>query len=118
MSKQSNWHKYERRALPTDWNQRVRHVRQRAKDQCENVIYGQRCPNTGRECHHAKAPNDHRIESLMWLCHECHDEATAEQSRIGNIARQAKLMHPMQRKRYLLEKLGTTEMPEMRSDRL
>lgn len=118
MSKPSNWHKYNRRTLPTDWQRRVKRVRQRAKDQCENIIHGKRCANKGRECHHTKAPNDHRIESLQWLCDECHDEITAEQSRIGNIARQARLMHPMQRKRYLLEKLGTTEMPEKRSDRL
>ena len=111
---QSNWDDYRRQQLPSNWETLKRQVKQRAKGQCEAVERGTRCQDQGTECHHAGAPNDHRPESLQWLCADHHEAITQRQSWEGQIRRQAKLMHPMQRKRYLREKLGSTEMPENR----
>ena len=112
--KQSNWNNYRKQQLPSNWEALKRQVKQRAKNQCEAVDKGHRCPEQGSECHHAGAPDDHRPESLQWLCADHHDEITRQQSREGQIIRQARLMHPMQRKRYLREKLGIDYLPESR----
>lgn len=114
MRKQSNWDKTRAQSLPRDWEDRRKQVKLRAKGRCENVIEGKRCMAQGTECHHAGEPDDHRISALQWLCEDCHEEITRYQSWLGQINRQARLMHPMQRKRYLKEKLGTTELPKKR----
>ena len=114
MRSKSNWDDARKQDLPKDWEKRRKQVKLRAKNRCEYVEGGKRCKAQGTECHHAGAPDDHRIASLQWLCWDHHDQITRYQSWLGQVYRQAKLLHPMQRKRYLMEKLGSTEMPEKR----
>ena len=114
MRSKSNWDDARKHDLPKDWDKRHKQVKHRAKNRCEYVEDGKRCKARGTECHHAGEPEDHRISALQWLCEDCHDEITRYQSWLGQINRQARLMNPMQRKRYLKEKLGTTELPKKR----
>jgi len=103
-----------RQQLPRDWQQIRKRIHDRANGQCEQQVNGQRCPNTGTDCHHAGAPDDHRDESLQWLCRDCHNVETAKESQRERIINQARLMHPMQRRKYLRERLGVTKLPQRR----
>lgn len=103
------WSNEQRRSaeLPRDWPTRRRQVEARAGGQCEQVqANGERCPNRGTECHHAGDRDDHRLESLQWLCRDCHEVETQWQAKVEKVLQQAKLVHRMQRRRYLVQKLG------------
>lgn len=91
------WHHNNRRQLPPDWAARRRAVRERAGDQCEAVENGTRCTRQGSECDHAVHRDDHRIESLQWLCSDHHTEKTQAEARAASQAIRAKGKHPMSR---------------------
>ncbi|MDO5502139.1 MAG: hypothetical protein Q4G67_03085 [Actinomycetia bacterium] len=55
---------------------------------------GTRCPDPGRECHHAGHRDDHALGSLQWLCVEHHATETHTQAAQANAARLARLRHP------------------------
>lgn len=103
-----------RSQLPSDWKTIRERVKARANGQCEQLINGQRCPNPGTDCHHAGEPDDHRDEVLEWLCRDCHNVETAKEQQREQIINQARLLHPMQRRKYLQERLGVTELPKRR----
>ena len=93
--------------LPDDWKTRRQAVKLRADGQCENTLTsGHRCTAPGTECHHAGDKHDHRLESLRWLCHDCHDQITQQQARAAQIIARAKAVHPSHRRRYITDRLG------------
>lgn len=91
------WQRQEPRALPPDWGARRRAVRERAAGQCEATEDGSRCQSQGSECDHAVHRDDHRIESLQWLCEEHHQAKTQREAQEGARRLRAKLRHPMNR---------------------
>ena len=83
----------ERKAdLPPDWEQRRRAVKARANGMCE------KCGARGTDCHHAGDRMDHRIESLQWVCRDCHNAETQAQARAAQRRIAAKGKHPMYRR--------------------
>lgn len=110
------WNGSRRRSqLPSDWSTIRQRIRTRANGQCERILEdGLRCPNPGTDCHHANGPDDHSDDALEWLCRECHNIETAKESRRERIIQQARLIHPMQRRKYLQERLGVAELPKPR----
>src|SRR5690625_3078784 len=109
------WNGSQRRSqLPSDWSTIRKRIKTRANGQCEQLIDGTRCPNPGTDCHHVGEPDDHRDESLQWLCRDCHNVETAKEQRREQIINQARLLHPMRRRKYLQERLEVTELPKSR----
>ena len=108
-----NWQGTRASELPPNWAELRDLVKLRALDQCEATINGHRCPNMGTECHHAGDKHDHRIESLQWLCHECHDTETQRQALEASLVIRARAKHPRHRLRYLTQRVGATRAQEL-----
>lgn len=65
---------------PVDWPARVEHVKAR-DESCRFDVNGTPCGSTDRpEVHHRGAPDDHRLEMLVLLCHQHHAQITGQQS--------------------------------------
>lgn len=91
--------------LPPDWAARRDAVNARAQGQCEatDPATGLRCAAHGTECHHAVDRHDHRLQSLQWLCTECHAVITHQQAADARRAIQAKRLHPNRRSPGLID---------------
>jgi len=64
---------------PVDWLARVEYVKARDVT-CRRVENGKICQSTqGLEVHHAGAPDDHDVASLILLCHRHHAWETGQQ---------------------------------------
>ena len=64
---------------PTDWTARIAYVRDRDKT-CRWDEGGIACGSSDRlEVHHAGAPDDHALTSLVLLCHRHHAWITGQQ---------------------------------------
>jgi hypothetical protein len=74
-----------RDTLPPDWRKRRAQRRALAGGRCEWIKgNGRRCETEcwdDGECDHWVDRNDHRLESLRWLCHKHHARKTQAEAR-------------------------------------
>ena len=63
---------------------------------------GTGCPPTG-ECDHIVAGDDHDLDNLQWLSHECHKAKTERENAERNRRRKLMRLHPSERQPGLLD---------------
>lgn len=82
------WNTSQRRTqLPPNWEDLRRQAKTRAHGICEHHTNGQRCTNPGTELHHTGDNTDHRLETLEWICRDCHKAETQQQARAAQTAK-------------------------------
>lgn len=90
----AGWTGRRRGQLPTDWAAIRARIRVRAADRCEYVDVSGRCPSPGTDCHHTGRGDDHREQSLQWLCADHHAEQTRRQAAAARATARAAARHP------------------------
>lgn len=77
-----NWENSDRRSrLPSDWNQRVKAVWERAKGRCEwRLPSGLRCPRRGADVDHRRNDDNHDLSNLQLLCKDHHKRKTTAEA--------------------------------------
>lgn len=77
---------HRRTQLPRNWEDLRRQARTRAHGICEHTTNGTRCTHTGTELHHTGDNTDHRLETLEWICTNCHKQETQAQAQAARRA--------------------------------
>lgn len=61
------------------------------------------CNGVGTECDHIVAGDDHDLDNLQWLSHECHKAKTERENAERNRRRKLMRLHPSERQPGLLD---------------
>ena len=79
------WHTSTRSArLPRNWPTIRRQVRRRAHGKCQATTHAPGCNGVGAECDHIIAGDNHSLDNLQWLSHECHAAKTRRENASNN----------------------------------
>ena len=97
-SRRERWYTSDRRyRLPSDWGRRKAAVRARARGRCQAASHAPGCNGVGTECDHIVAGDDHDLDNLQWLSHECHKAKTERENAERNRRRKLMRLHPSER---------------------
>lgn len=103
-SRRERWYTGDRRyRLPSDWGRRKAAVRARAHGRCQAASHAPGCNGVGTECDHIVAGDDHDLDNLQWLSHECHKAKTERENAERNRRRKLMRLHPSERQPGLLD---------------
>ena len=98
-SRRERWYTSDRRyRLPSDWGRRKAAVRARAHGRCQAASHAPGCNGVGTECDHIVAGDDHDLDNLQWLSHECHKAKTERENAERNRRRKLMRLHPTPRR--------------------
>lgn len=85
------WETSDRRhRLPGNWQTIRRQVQARADGKCQATYHDPRCNGIGTEADHITPGDDHSLDNLAWLSHECHKAKTARETGARSKARSRK----------------------------
>ena len=103
-SRRERWYTSDRRyRLPSDWGRRKAAVRARARGRCQAASHAPGCNGVGTECDHIVAGDDHDLDNLQWLSHECHKAKTERENAERTRRRKLMRLHPSERQPGLLD---------------
>ena len=100
MHPRSRWNTSNRRHRlppPTQWAAIRRQVQARAHNKCQAQHHAKGCTGTGTECDHIKPGDNHNLDNLQWLSHECHKAKTDQETRERNHQQKTIKQHPKER---------------------
>lgn len=76
-----SWYTSDRaKRLPKDWPARKRTVYKRARGLCQAPTHTPGCTGKGTEVDHIIAGDNHNLDNLQLLSHECHKEKTIQEN--------------------------------------
>ncbi|RSX46106.1 hypothetical protein D2E22_1678 [Bifidobacterium castoris] len=90
-----SWYTSDRQSrLPEDWDRVRAMVRDRAHNHCQAATHSVLCNGIGTDCDHIVPGDDHSLDNLQWLNHNCHRLKTARESAQRNMIRARERKHP------------------------
>lgn len=99
----SSWVGHSRPPLPRNWSTIRNKVKTRAGGTCQCTgctLHQGPCTTVGTDCDHIGDRDNHSLNNLQWLCHQCHQVKTAGQAREAIRLQRQKLTHPSTRTKH------------------